>query len=143
MLDEIKDVLSGKWFWQVVCAVCGVAIVLVGLLWLGEFLGHRSTQKQLVAAGKKLDAANTELGACRAESLQLSSDVTYQTAKVQDWKAEAIAAEKEADKRVAAAQRQADGYRSRAASLLAAETSDPDRCAAASRLYMETIGSQP
>lgn len=131
--------LTNRFFLWCVCAGCAVTIVVVSVLMLGEAAGRRTAERQLAKSGKVLKATQGELALCTANLTGARTSIDSQNAAIAELQADATEAQRRADARVAAARKEADAYRTRAARIAASTTTHPDRCKAAADLYLKTI----
>jgi hypothetical protein len=139
-MNPLSLLYNRPFLWSV-CAGCVIVIGLVGSLLLGEMASVKVERARADANFKVMIAKSTELGQCQSERDQGRAEITGRNTQIQTWRQKAEAAQALADQRAAAARQQAASFRSRAARI-AAETAGPDRCAAASDLYVRTLSEE-
>ena len=128
----------------------GLGVLALGLLvaafsFAGKAREFRSENKSLradiVTTNEAWAGCRSDLATQKAQNLELRGALDVQNAAVQDWKRRAEQVQSEAERKVAKARREAADYRAKARRVLAAKPQSPDRCQAASQLYVEAFGA--
>lgn len=127
--------------------IIGIGAIIAALvlaLNLGKAHGTiRGLNADLVSTNEAWGKCRSDLAIQQAQNLELRGALDVQNAAVQDWKRKAERVQAEADRKLAKARKEAADYRAQARRLMAAKPQSPDRCQAASELYLEAAGSRP
>ena len=100
---------------------------------LGEAINRAKRAESVVSR------LSDDLATCRASVRTLDAEIARQNSRVTGLEQEAATRVAQSAKAVSAAKSEAVRHRAVASSLIAARDADPDRCAAADRLIMETV----
>ncbi len=124
--------------------VIGVGAIIAALLLatnLGKAHGTiKGLKADLVSTNEAWGVCRSDLAIQQAQNLELRGALDVQNAAVQDWKRKAERVQAEADRKLAKARKEAADYRAQARRIMAAKPQSPDRCQAASQLYLEAFG---
>lgn len=136
--------------WAALTSRLGLATVGVGAICLCLVLGLNLGKAHKAIRDLKADLVTTNeaWGKCRSDlalektnALELRGALEAQNEAVRVWKLRADQLQADAERKVARARQEAAQYRAEAKRIMAARAKGPDRCAAASQLYLQAFGA--